>query len=315
MALKEWRLLVLAHALLTALADTPVDVSISVQVEGGRVDKVNVPRSVEAFDVAVNYCRDNARHDMTTAGGYACARAVRGAIDDERARAAPRIDVAALARDAPLRAALAHAEIERFAMYAALAAPLRAIAARRAAPLDVLDVSGSPFMLEMLGARARPNVTGVNYPAHDVQALPRAWAGAFDVVLLDQVLEHLPRPWDAAREVRRVLRRGGAAVLTTCFLAPWHASPSDYFRFSPEGLRSLVEAHGFGAVGAAGGWGDRELLGALIRDGYSLDAHDRRLAELGWSALGADALEKARWLNARPDNRGNDHATWVVAYA
>ena len=96
---------------------------------------------------------------------------------------------------------------------------------------------------------------------------------------------------------------------------PWHASPSDYFRFSPEGLRSLVEAHGFGAVGAAGGWGDRELLGALIRDGYSLDAHDRRLAELGWSALGADALEKARWLNARPDNRGNDHATWVVAYA
>ena len=91
-----------------------------------------------------------------------------------------------------------------------------------------------------------------------------------------------------------------------------------------EGVASVVvlgDCHGdgerlqLGPNGAAGGWGDRELLGALIRDGYSLDAHDRRLAELGWSALGADALEKARWLNARPDNRGNDHATWVVAYA
>ena len=37
-----------------------------------------------------------------------------------------------------------------------------------------------------------------------------------------------------------------------------------------------------------------------------------RLGELGWSALGDDALAKARWLNGRPDNRGNDHATWVI---
>ena len=74
------------------------------------------------------------------------------------------------------------------------------------------------------------------------------------------------------------LGSGGAAVLTTTFVSPWHASPSDYFRFSPEGLRALAESHGFGTVGAAGGWGDRELLGRLIQEGYSLDAHDRRRA-------------------------------------
>ena len=46
-------------------------------------------------------------------------------------------------------------------MYAVLAAPLRAIAARRPSSLDVLDVSGSPFMLAMLGERMRLNVTCV----------------------------------------------------------------------------------------------------------------------------------------------------------
>ena len=96
---------------------------------------------------------------------------------------------------------------------------------------------------------------------HYVQALPAAWGGAFDVVLLDQVFEHLPRPCDAAREVRRVLRSGGAAVVTTAFASPWHASPSDYFRFSPEGLRALVESHGVGTVGVAGGWATASCLG------------------------------------------------------
>ena len=54
----------------------------------------------------MNYCRDTAHHVMATAGGHACAHAARGAIDDERARAASLIDVAALERDRPLRAAL-----------------------------------------------------------------------------------------------------------------------------------------------------------------------------------------------------------------
>ena len=90
--------------------------------------------------------------------------------------------------------------------YAALAPPLRAIAAdaarRGRGSLDVLDISGSDVLICWLGSgggacggvagEQRPralelNVTFVNFPEHDAHALPRGWAGAFDVVLMDQV--------------------------------------------------------------------------------------------------------------------------------
>jgi SAM-dependent methyltransferase len=69
-------------------------------------------------------------------------------------------------------------------------------------------------------------------------------AASEDAVICLAVLEHVPRPWDAVREMRRVLKPGGTLFLYVPFLSPYHAMPGyygDYFRYTEDGLRSLCE--------------------------------------------------------------------------
>ncbi len=75
----------------------------------------------------------------------------------------------------------------------------------------------------------------------DVMAM-RIPDASYDAVLCLAVLEHVPRPWDAMREMRRVLKPGGLLMLYVPFLSPYHAMPGyygDFFRYTEDGLRSL----------------------------------------------------------------------------
>jgi SAM-dependent methyltransferase len=63
--------------------------------------------------------------------------------------------------------------------------------------------------------------------------------GKFDVLWSDAVLEHLERPWVAAKAMAAVTRRGGLCFHITHQTFPLHAVPNDYWRFSTEGLRVL----------------------------------------------------------------------------
>ena len=78
----------------------------------------------------------------------------------------------------------------------------------------------------------------------DAHELPFA-CGAFDSVLCTEVLEHLSDPGRAVREIHRVLRGGGAALLTTPFQYQAHQRPFDFFRFTYDGLRLLTRDAGF----------------------------------------------------------------------
>jgi SAM-dependent methyltransferase len=77
-------------------------------------------------------------------------------------------------------------------------------------------------------------------------ALPDA---SFDCVICLEVLEHVADPFAAARELKRVLRPGGALFLTVPFLTGYHGTKSsrsgahddfpDYWRFTHQGLQKL----------------------------------------------------------------------------
>ena len=69
---------------------------------------------------------------------------------------------------------------------------------------------------------------------------------AFDAVVSFQVLEHVPTPWLMMREISRVLRPGGWALLTAPFVFPHHSSPSDFYRYTHDGLRELAKQAGLG---------------------------------------------------------------------
>lgn len=69
-----------------------------------------------------------------------------------------------------------------------------------------------------------------------------------DTTIAFSVLEHLHEPQTMLDEAFRVLKPGGAMVLTV----PWqwhvHEAPHDYFRFTPYGLKYLLEKAGFAVV-------------------------------------------------------------------
>lgn len=54
-------------------------------------------------------------------------------------------------------------------------------------------------------------------------------------------LEHMSYPWKAIDEIHRTLKPGGKLLLVVPFMYPFHAAPSDYFRFSYEGLEIMLK--------------------------------------------------------------------------
>ncbi|MEK7473210.1 MAG: class I SAM-dependent methyltransferase [Patescibacteria group bacterium] len=82
----------------------------------------------------------------------------------------------------------------------------------------------------------KPDIVG------DLQAMPIDDA-FYDSVICLAVLEHVSRPWDGVKEMRRILKPGGFLFLYVPFLAPYHAEPgyySDFWRFTDEGIKTLL---------------------------------------------------------------------------
>jgi SAM-dependent methyltransferase len=69
--------------------------------------------------------------------------------------------------------------------------------------------------------------------------------GSFDSCLCTEVLEHVPDPSTVVAEIHRVLRRGGALLLTVPFVGELHETPFDFRRFTSFGIRRILEDGGF----------------------------------------------------------------------
>jgi len=64
--------------------------------------------------------------------------------------------------------------------------------------------------------------------------------GAYDVVLSTQVLEHVPSPLEYLDECHRLLKPGGRLILSTHGYWPYHPDPTDFWRWTGEGLKKLI---------------------------------------------------------------------------
>ena len=71
---------------------------------------------------------------------------------------------------------------------------------------------------------------------------------SFDTVISTQVFEHVDNPFTVIREIKKVLKTGGKAIITAPFMFPFHADPKDHFRFSREGLEEIFKSAGFEIV-------------------------------------------------------------------
>ena len=62
---------------------------------------------------------------------------------------------------------------------------------------------------------------------------------SFDGVLCTEVLEHVPEPGPFVRELHRVLKPGGLALVTLPWSARFHYQPYDYHRYTPTMLLEI----------------------------------------------------------------------------
>lgn len=66
-------------------------------------------------------------------------------------------------------------------------------------------------------------------------------SASFDLVLCLETLEHADEPWKIVSEIERVSMKNGGIILSSQQNFPLHMHPSDYFRYTPYGLASLIK--------------------------------------------------------------------------
>lgn len=79
----------------------------------------------------------------------------------------------------------------------------------------------------------------------DLCDMPQVPEARYDTIVCHQVLEHVRRPAAALEHMRRVLKPGGALIISVPHLSRRHELPHDYFRFTQEGLGSAMSDAGF----------------------------------------------------------------------
>lgn len=119
---------------------------------------------------------------------------------------------------------------------------------------DALEVSGTDHR-----SRRWRHYESIAWPEYDICDPSIHLDRHFDVVIAEQVLEHVADPWQATRNMAAMVNEGGMVVVTTPFLIKVHGSPKDYWRFTADGLRLLLEQAGL-VVEEVGSWGNRQCV-------------------------------------------------------
>jgi SAM-dependent methyltransferase len=90
-----------------------------------------------------------------------------------------------------------------------------------------------------------------------------------DCVLSSQVLEHVADPAGYLAEAFRVLRPGGSLLLSTHGIWPYHPDPTDFWRWTRDGLVLQIERAGFRVERIAGVFGLLASAMQLLQDGVA----------------------------------------------
>ena len=140
----------------------------------------------------------------------------------------------------------------------------------------ILDVGAGDRPYEPLWSEAE-EVVAFDMPGNaradlhgSIDAIP-AGDASFDVVLCLQVLEHVPDPAAAIRELRRVVRPGGRVLASTHGVYPFHPNPDDLWRWTHQGLERAFRTNAeWTSVTVRPGAGTAATTAMLVAHGVDL---------------------------------------------
>jgi SAM-dependent methyltransferase len=133
--------------------------------------------------------------------------------------------------------------------------------------LETLEISGSGWGEKM----PFRSYKSVHYPDFDI--CESSLEETFDLIIAEQVFEHLLWPYRAGKNVYKMLNPDGHFLVTTPFLIRVHNSPTDCSRWTETGIKFFLAECGFSMERIrAGSWGNR----ACVRANFSHWASYRR---------------------------------------
>ena len=128
----------------------------------------------------------------------------------------------------------------------------------------------------------------VQYPEFDICA--EKLNQSFDIIIAEQVFEHLLWPYRAGRNVFEMVKPGGYFLVSVPFLIKIHLYPVDCTRWSETGLRYFLAECGFDLDSIiTGAWGNTECVVSnfngwtTYREGFHNLKNDAEMPMVTWA--------------------------------
>ena len=100
----------------------------------------------------------------------------------------------------------------------------------------------------------------------------------FDLIICIEVFEHVGRPFEGAKGLYNLLNQNGLVFFSAPFNSQFHLIPTDFFRYSLDGARSLLESAGL-TVDATYKIGDSAISSGFMLGMGAGDFDGKHLAE------------------------------------
>jgi SAM-dependent methyltransferase len=126
--------------------------------------------------------------------------------------------------------------------------------------LEVMEISAGPHWVREFKFAS---YTKTEYPDFDICS--HSLSLTYDLIIADQVFEHLKWPYRAGRNVFEMIKPGGYLLISVPFLVRVHKSPVDCSRWTEDGLFYFLQECGFPEAGIrTHSWGNRACLRANL---------------------------------------------------
>lgn len=125
--------------------------------------------------------------------------------------------------------------------------------------LDVLEYAEGPGIIPRIISRVTDmSLTLAPHSEYDIEE-DQFPDDRFDVVIVDQVLEHVPHVMKAVKQCVRICKPGGILIFGSPWVYPYHAAPKDFWRISRDAYELMFDEFGVETI-KIDGWGHKKAL-------------------------------------------------------